>query len=56
MPGTGLLWIDSQNLFVELLGLREIPGLRERLRAGQPIPLTAHWSPFQKPEIERCQS
>jgi hypothetical protein len=50
------LWIGPQNLFVQLFGLRDIPRLVQRLRAGQPIPLTAHWSPFQKPEIERCQS
>jgi hypothetical protein len=41
---------------VKLLGLFEIPGLLERLRTGQPISLAAHWSPFQSPEIERCQS
>jgi hypothetical protein len=56
MPGAGLLRVPPQNLPVKLLGLFEIPGLLERLRTGQPISLAAHWSPFQSPEIERCQS
>jgi hypothetical protein len=47
VPGRCMLRINPQKLLVETFRLLEFAGLLQRHRAGECIPLTAHWNPFQ---------